>query len=180
MVDGAAAPEVIEPDWLREGRDRAKRLEYELPTAKRKGWEFTDLSELDLDAYSEAVARVEGLAVIDGAVVMPLAEAASKHPDLVRERLGQVVPASDIFTARNESRWRDGVFVHVPDGVALSEPLRLTITGADDEEIEWRALVVLGEGAEAELWERYQSEGDGLFNAVVELVVGEDANLRYV
>jgi Fe-S cluster assembly protein SufD len=180
LVDGAAAPEVVEPDWLREGRDRAKRLEFELPTAKQKGWEFTDLSELDFEAYSEAVARVEGLAALDGAVVMPLAEAAVRHPELVRERLGEVVPAADIFTARNESRWRDGILVHVPDGVALTEPLQLTISASEGEEIEWRLLVVLGEGAEAEVWERYESDGDGLFNGVVELVVGDGSNLRYV
>ena len=41
-------------------------------------------------------------------------------------------------------------------------------------------MVVLGEGAEAEVWERYESGGDGLFNGVVELVVGDAANLRYV
>ena len=39
---------------------------------------------------------------------------------------------------------------------------------------------MLGEGAEAEVWERYTSEGEGLFNGVVELVVGDGANLRYV
>jgi Fe-S cluster assembly protein SufD len=176
----AAAPEVVEPDWLREGRDRAKRLEFELPTAKQKGWEFTDLSGLDFAGYSEAVARVEGISAPEGAVVLPLAEAAARHPELVRDRLGEIVPAADVFTARNESRWRDGVLVHVPDGVRLEEPLRLTIAGEDREEIEWRALVVVGEGAEAEVWERYESEGDGVFNAVVELVVGEGANLRYV
>jgi Fe-S cluster assembly protein SufD len=180
LADGAAAPEVVEPDWLREGRDRAKRLEFELPTAKQKGWEFTDLAELDLEGYAEAVARVEGLAAVDGAVAMPLADAAVSHPELVREHLGEVVPAADVFTARNESRWRDGVLVHVPDGVVLSEPLRLTISAGEGEETEWRLLVVLGEGAEAEVWERYESDGDGLFNAVVELVVGDSANLRYV
>ncbi|MFL5870885.1 MAG: Fe-S cluster assembly protein SufD [Solirubrobacterales bacterium] len=180
MVDGAAAPEVVEPDWLREGRDRAKGLEFDLPSSKQKGWEFTDLSGLDLDAYSEAVARVDGISAPDGAVVMPLAEAAVRHPELVRGRLGEIVPAADIFTARNESRWRDGVLVHVPDGVQLTEPLRLTIAGGDSEEIEWRALVVIGEGAEAEVWERYESDGETLFNGVVELAVGDAANLRYV
>ncbi len=111
---------------------------------------------------------------------MPLAEAAVEHPDLVRDRLGSIVPAADAFTARNQARWRDGVFVYVPAGAHLEQPLHLTISGAAGDEIEWRALVVLGEGAEAEVWERYASEGDGLFNGVVELVVGDGANLRYV
>jgi Fe-S cluster assembly protein SufD len=180
LADGAAAPEVVEPDWLREGRDRAKRLEYELPTAKQKGWEFTDLSGLDLDAYAEAVARVDGISAPEGALVMPLAEGAARHPELVRGHLSEIVPATDIFTARNESRWRDGILVHVPDGVRLTEPLRLTIGVGDGEEVEWRVLVVLGEDAEAEVWERYESDGEALFNGVVELAVGDRSNLRYV
>jgi Fe-S cluster assembly protein SufD len=180
----AAAPQVQEPDWLSEARDQAKQLagEYQLPSQKQKGWEFTDLSELDLDGYSEAVATVEGLRASngDGPVVMPLAEAAATHPELLRSRLGTIVPAADPFTARNEARWRDGLFVYVPAGARIEEPIQLTISAAAGDEIEWRALVVLAEGAEAEVWERYASEGDGLFNGVVELVVGDGANLRYV
>jgi len=43
--------------------------------------------------------------------------------------------------------------------------------------------VVLDEGAQAEVWEQYLSSDpdlDGVFNAVVELVVGDNARLRYV
>jgi Fe-S cluster assembly protein SufD len=188
LAEGAAAaPALQEPDWLRERRDRAKQLgaELDLPGAKQKGWEFTDLSGLDLDGYSDGIAAVEGLARSEdgrdgAAVVLPLAEAASALPDLVREWIGAIVPATDAFSARNEARWRDGVLVYVPPGARLSEPLRLTISAAEDEEVNWRALVVLDEGAEAEVWERYASDGEGLFNAVVELVVGDGANLRYV
>jgi Fe-S cluster assembly protein SufD len=179
----AAASAIQEPDWLTQTRDSAKQLERELdlPTAKSKGWEFTDLSELDFEAYSEGLASVDGLEPGDGtAVVMPLAEAAATHSELVREHLGSLVPSDDPFVARNDSRWRDGVFVHVPAGAHLSEPLRLRVSGAAGEEIHWRALVVLEDGAEAEIWERYGSEGEGLFNGVVELVVGRGANLRYV
>jgi Fe-S cluster assembly protein SufD len=184
LGDGAAAPSVVEPDWLNERRDRAKELalELELPSQKQRGWEFTDLSGFELDGYEEAVAGVEGLEPSDGEgpIVLPLAEAAVNHPEVVREHLGEIVPPNDAFTARNESRWRDGFLLYVPAGARLEEPLKLTVSGAAGEEIEWRALIVLGEGAEAEVWERYASDGDGLFNGVVELVVGDGANLRYV
>ena len=180
----AAATEHVEPGWLSAARNDAKTLstELELPTRKQKGWEFTDLSELDLEAYTDGLATVEGLSTTDddGVVVLPLAEAAATHPELVRDRLGTIVPAGDAFTARNASRWRDGVLVYVPRGARLEEPLRLTVGGAAGEEIEWRALIVLEEGAEAEVWERYTSDGDGLFNGVVEMVVGDGATLRYV
>jgi len=178
------ASATTEPTWLeerrREGASRADGLE--LPHPKAKGWEFTDLSELDLDAYAEGSASVAGLTerADDGLIVMSLGAAAETYPDLVSERLGTVVPGNDAFTARNEARWRDGVFVYVPAGARLAEPLRLTIAAAAGDEVEWRALIVLGDGAEAEVWERYSSEGPGLFNGVVELIVGAGANLRYV
>jgi Fe-S cluster assembly protein SufD len=180
----AAAPQLSEPDWLTERRDRAKQRagELELPTQKDRGWEFTNLSELDLDSYTEAVATVEGLDSVDdgGVLVLPLAEAAATHPELVRDRLGSIVPGDDVFTARNEARWRDGVLIYVPAGRALEQPIQLTVSAGPGEEVEWRALIVLEAGAEAEVWERYGSDGAALFNGVIELSVGDGANLRYV
>jgi len=179
----AAAPQVEEPSWLTEARDRAKAAsaELDLPTPKQKGWEFTDLSSFDLDAYAEAVATVDGLQrSTDGVIVIPLAEAAAERPELIREHLGRVVAAEDAFTTRNAARWRDGLLVYVPANTRAEAPVKLTVNGAPGAEIEWRTLIVLEEGAEAEVWERYASTGEGLFNGVVELVVGDGANLRYV
>jgi len=118
-----------------------------------------------------------------GPVVLPLAEAAARLPELTRERLGSLVSPDDAFVARNEARWRDGVLVYVPRGARLGEPLRVSVEAPPDEDTEWRTLIVLDEGAEAEVWERYGSsddDSDGLFNGVVELSVGPAANLRYV
>jgi Fe-S cluster assembly protein SufD len=47
----------------------------------------------------------------------------------------------------------------------------------------WRTLILLEEGAEAEVWEQWLSADpgiDSLFNAVTEIVVGPNATLRYV
>jgi Fe-S cluster assembly protein SufD len=144
-----------------------------LPDAKSKGWEFTDLSGLDLDALESEPGSVE----LDGAA--PL-EADS---ELVGERLGSVVPASgDPFVARNDAGWRQGALVHVPAGEALAEPVRIAVEpGADGTRFDWRTLIVLEEGAEAEVWEDYGSAGGaGLFNGVTEIVLADGANLRYV
>jgi Fe-S cluster assembly protein SufD len=182
----------------------------ELPTFKgRPGWEFTDLSRLDLAEFSPAsggdvsIARTdlfdldgatrldqvdgavsEGAAVEDGPVVLPLSVARERHPELVEPHLGRVVTADDVFTRWNEDAWDGGAFVWVPRGVRVDAPILLTaVTAAAGTALQRRVLIVLEEGAEAEVWEQYLSgddESETLLNTVVELVVGQNAKLRYV
>ncbi|MGB7685343.1 MAG: Fe-S cluster assembly protein SufD [Solirubrobacterales bacterium] len=174
-----------EPAWLSERRQRGASLaeSLPLPDQKSKGWEFTDLSKLDLDAYEPAAveARIEGA---DGATVLPLRDALNSHPQLLEEQLGSLVPVEDPFVARNEAGWSDGVLVHVPAGVKLEEPIQVEVpVDADAAAFGWRTLIVLEEGAEAEVWEHWSSPSDdvdAILNSVVELSVGQGATLRYV
>jgi Fe-S cluster assembly protein SufD len=189
--DSAAPAAIAEPDWLTERRRKGAALTSELvlPGQKQRGWEFTDLTDLDLDAYPASEGRIEGLeAGVDAAdgppVVLPLREATERLPDLVGERFGSLVSSDDPFVARNERDWRSGVLVYVPRGQRLDKPVQLSVYHEDESTaLDWRALIVLEEGAEAEVWERYVSDSnksEGLFNGVVELSVGAGANLRYV
>ena len=173
------------PAWLSERRQKGASLAESLPLPdhKSKGWEFTDLSGLDLDSYEQAGAEAE-VGGAEGATVVSLADAVTSHPELLQERLGSLVPAEDPFVARNEASWSDGVLVHVPRGVKVAEPIRIEVpVDRDGAAIGWRTLVVLEEGAEAEVWEHWSSPNDdidGLLNSVVELSVGQAATLRYV
>ena len=176
----------MQPAWLDERRRHGASLarELPLPDQKAKGWEFTDLSGLDLDAYAEGSAApvVSGA---EGATVLPLSEALSTHNDLLHERLGSLVPVEgDPFVAHNEAAWQDGVLVYVPSGVVLSEPVQIEVpVDAAGTAINWRTLIVLEDGAEAEVWEHWSSPNDGVdavLNSVVELAVGQGATLRYV
>jgi Fe-S cluster assembly protein SufD len=174
-----------EPAWLSERRRRGASLveSLPLPDQKAKGWEFTDLSRLDLDGYAPAGvdAQINGA---DGATVLALSEALSSHSELLEEQLGSLVPVEDPFVARNEAGWSDGVLVHVAAGVRLSEPIRVEVpVDAAGAALGWRTLIVLEEGAEAEVWEHWSSptdEVDAVLNSVVELSVGQAATLRYV
>ena len=172
----------------------------ELPTFKgRPGWEFTDISELNLAAY-EPVRGSEELAgataaeplfdppageLPEGVVVAPIEEAASEHAELLRRHLGTLIgPGDDVFVTLNDAGFRAGSFVFVPRGVELSAPISLsTVQARSGTMLGQRTLVVLEEGARAEVWEQYLSgepELDGVFNAVTELIVGDGAHLRYV
>jgi Fe-S cluster assembly protein SufD len=163
----------------------------ELPSFKGvPGWEFTDLSKLDLDAYPPAEGKDEAEPLFPDlhaagdhgdAIVMSLDDAREQHPELVERHLGTVVSSDDPFVARNEAAAGDGWLIHVPANTKL-DPISLTAILADKSTLNWRVLVVLEEGASAEIWEQYLSAGDedGVFNTVVELIVGQNAHLRFV
>ncbi len=154
-----------------------------LPDQKTKGWEFTDLSKLDLDAY-EPASPSSAIGPVDGATVLPLGEAVDARPELIDGRLGALVPDDDPFVARNEAGWRDGVLIHVPAGVKLAAPIKVEVPlDESGSVVYWRTLIVVEEGAEAEVWEHSGSasdDTDALLNSVVELHVGQAATLRYV
>ncbi|HXS34177.1 MAG TPA: Fe-S cluster assembly protein SufD [Solirubrobacterales bacterium] len=175
----------VEPAWLSERRRQGASLAQSLPLpdSKAKGWEFTDLAGLEIDTYELTNAAAE-ISAPEGVTVLPLAEAAASHEDLVRQHLGSLVPSEDPFVARNEAGWRDGVLIHVPRGVRVAEPIRIEVPlEQSGSAIGWRTLVVLEEGAEAEVWEHWSSPDDdidALLNSVVELSVGQAATLRYV
>ncbi len=131
-----------------------------------------------------SVELAAGAELPDGVIVAPLALAAREHPELVERHLGAVVAAEDPFVARNDAAWMGGVLVYVPRNVTVEQPVVISaIQDAERSAMHWRTLVVLEEGARAEVWEQYLSSGEeveGLFNTVVELSVGPNAHLRYV
>jgi Fe-S cluster assembly protein SufD len=135
--------------------------------------------------------QVDGLvletpdAIEDGPVVLPLSQAVERHPELVEPHLGTIVAGDqDLFTASNDAEWSGGAFVYVPRGVRVDAPILLTaIADAAGTALHRRTLIVLDEGAEAEVWEQFLSgseDGESMLNTVVELVVGQNARLRYV
>ena len=189
------------PAWLTARRERALSAldAIQVPTFRgTAGWEFTPIDKLDLDAYPAApggdatsLFDVEGAVsvsdaepTVEGPIVMPLALAAERYPDLVEAHMGSVVTKQTPFTARNDAYWTDGAFVYVPRGVEVEAPIVLsTLHEQAGTTLHWRALVVLEESASAEVWHESRSgedDLDGVLNGVVELVVGQNARLRFV
>jgi Fe-S cluster assembly protein SufD len=166
----------------------ARVAQLEVPTFRgTPGWEFTPIDKLDLDAYPPAPGGTApssfGLDDVapEGAIVMPLAQAAEEHTELVERHLGSVVRGDTPFVARNDAQWTDGVFVYVPRGVTVEAPI--VVSTAHEQAgtaLHWRLLLVLEEGAQASVWHESTSVADGLVNGVVELVVGQNGRLRFV
>src|SRR3954453_19040241 len=189
------------PYWLTARRELAGAAldAIELPRFRgTPGWEFTPIDKLDLEAYppapggeatslfdfDDAVTVSDEEHAVEGPIVMPLAVAAERYPDLVEAHLGTVVTRQTPFTARNDAHWTDGAFVYVPRNVAVEAPIVLsTVHEQPGTTLHWRALVVLEEGADAEVWHESRSadaDADGVLNGLVELVVGQNARLRFI
>lgn len=136
------------------------------------------LSQVDHDTV---VADESG---VEGVTVLPLEVAIDRVPHLVAPYLGEVETARTPFTARNDDHWRGGFFVHVARNVQLSAPVLLTLVQhAAGRTVSPRVLIAVEEGAKAEVWAQTVSsdpEIDGLVNGVVELSVGQNAQLRFV
>jgi len=116
--------------------------------------------------------------------VLSLETASERFPDLVEARLGTVVSGEDPFVALNDAGWQGGALVYVPGGARLEEPVTLTaVQDRAGTTLNWRTLIVLEEGAEAEVREQYlpgDPDSAALFNGVTEILVGPGASLRYV
>jgi Fe-S cluster assembly protein SufD len=150
-----------------------------LPEFKGKpGWEFTDLSGVDVDAFPSAEPA--------HAAADPIFEGEPTHgpSEIDHPLLGTVVAAGDPLVARNDAGRTGATLIHVPAGERLDP--RALITAVQSESgtaLNHRVLIVLEEGADAEVWEQHLSAGpdvEGVFNSVVEIVVGPNARLRYV
>jgi Fe-S cluster assembly protein SufB len=119
-----------------------------------------------------------------GVLFMPISEALQKHPDLVKRYLGTVVPISDNFFATlNSAVFSDGSFVYVPPGVRcpmeLSTYFRINEKNTGQFE---RTLIIADKGAYVSYLEGCTApkrDENQLHAAVVELVVLEDAEIKY-
>ena len=119
-----------------------------------------------------------------GVIFCSFGEAVREHPELVRQYLGSVVPASDnFFAALNAAVFSDGSFVYVPKGVKC--PMELStyfrINAANSGQFE-RTLIIADEGASVSYLEGCTApkrDENQLHAAVVELIALDDASIKY-
>lgn len=98
-----------------------------------------------------------------GLVISTLTEAARERPELVRPFIegGGSLPADDAFGQVARALSSLGVFIHVPDGVTIKQPIVLRwSSGAPGFGLVNRTVVMLGRNAQASLFEEQLASGD--------------------
>jgi Fe-S cluster assembly protein SufB len=135
------------------------------------------------DSVSVATTFKEKLAKA-GVIFCSFSEAVQKHPELVQEYLGSVVPYSDNFFATlNSAVFSDGSFCYIPKGVRcpmeLSTYFRINAENTGQFE---RTLIIAEEGSYVSYLEGCTAprrDTNQLHAAVVELVALDDARIKY-
>ncbi len=112
-----------------------------------------------------------------------LAEAIAAGEGTLQEHLGKHAAATSGYVAMNSALLHDGAYLHVPDGVALEEPVHILhiATGAKEAAAHARNLVVLGRSASAAVVESYiglTPDAAYLTNVVSEFVLGDNSTLH--
>jgi Fe-S cluster assembly protein SufB len=119
-----------------------------------------------------------------GVIFVAPEEAVQKHPDLVKEYFGTIIPPSDNkFAALNSAVWSGGSFIYVPKGVHVDIPLQayFRINAKSMGQFE-RTLIIVDEGAFVHYVEGCTApvySSDSLHSAVVEIIVKRGARCRY-
>ncbi len=120
-----------------------------------------------------------------GVIFCSFSDAVKEHPELIRQYLGSVVPATDnFFTALNSAVFSDGSFCYIPKGVRC--PMELStyfrINAANTGQFE-RTLIVAEEDSYVSYLEGCTApmrDENQLHAAVVELIaVGRNAQIKY-
>lgn len=119
-----------------------------------------------------------------GIIFSSFSEAVRENPSLVRKYLGSVVPSNDnYYAALNSAVFSDGSFVYIPKGVRcpmeLSTYFRINARNTGQFE---RTLIVCDDGGYVSYLEGCTApmrDENQLHAAIVEIIVGEEAEVKY-
>ena len=135
------------------------------------------------DSVSVATTFKETLAKV-GVIFCPISEAIINHPDLVRKNISKVVSTTDnYYAALNSAVFTDGSFCYIPKGVRcpmeLSTYFRINEQNTGQFE---RTLIIAEDDSYVSYLEGCtapQRDENQLHAAVVELIAGENAQIKY-
>ena len=119
-----------------------------------------------------------------GIIFLPFSEAVIQYPELVKQYLGTVVPATDnFFAALNAAVFSDGTFVYIPKNtkcpIDLASYFRIETAKIGQFE---RTLIIADEGSELSYMEGCSAPrrpNHQLHSGVVEIVVKDNATVKY-
>jgi Fe-S cluster assembly protein SufB len=178
--------------YIKPIKDQAKAWE-DLPAEIKETYDRIGIPEAEKKYLSGVSAQYESEVVYEsfnkaltklGVIFCDMDTALKKHPELVKEYFGTLIPPHDNkFAALNSATWSGGSFVYVPKGVKVGLPLQayFRINSEKFGQFE-RTLIIAEEGSDVHYVEGCTAPvytTDSLHSAVVEIFVKKGAHVRY-
>jgi Fe-S cluster assembly protein SufD len=174
----------------------AKLNEQGFPSRHDEEWKYTSVDGLlkqtfePVHAIDEVISNqlafqktnlsTQNLPV--GVLVLPLALAIAEYEDLVKPYLGKILESNHGFHWANNALMQHGMFVYIPEGVTVSEPIILNhrVTHANCA-LHLRHLIIAGRDSQASIIESYEGSNEltYLTNAITEVFLAPNADLTH-
>lgn len=122
----------------------------------------------------------------EGVVFTTLNNAISLYPDLLANVMGRIVkPEESKFAGMTASFGENGIFVYIPPGLKVSQPLQSILWGPGIGLAYFSHIIVwVNEGASLtyvhEASSPSEKNGQTMHSGIVEILVGQNANLKFV
>jgi len=178
------------PAWFADLQQSALE-EYEslpMPSRSDETWRFGNLKQLDFSEFTEeesSEVHFQIPSLPEGVICLPLEDALQEHSDLLEEHFmkSETRLGSAKFAALHKAKVKTGLFVYVPDGVKVDDPIEVShVLSQSNKSVFPHTLIVTGKNAEVSVIDRFSSaneEDSGLCIAVNDLVAGDGSKLTY-
>lgn len=167
-----------------------KNIQTEYPTIPNELSEpIVDASyggQVILKPGGEASVELMGSLKKEGVVFTTLKNAISLYPDLLANVLGRIVkPEESKFAGMTASFGENGIFVYVPPGLKVNQPLQSILWGPGVGLAYFSHIIVwVNEGASLtyvhEASSPTEMSGQTMHSGLVEILVGQNASLKFV
>ncbi|MCP0913122.1 Fe-S cluster assembly protein SufD [Legionella sp. 27cVA30] len=117
-----------------------------------------------------------------GVIILPLAQAIEEHPEKIQPYLGQILQQEHGFQALNTAMLHAGIFIYLPAGVSLPQPVILShMQDKDNQAVFMRHLLVAEAGSSAVVIEDFQGKPERTYftNTITELHAAANAKLSH-
>ena len=189
------APKRSDEEWRRTDT-RTLKLDVLRPFAAANGGSAAGAGDVSLGAANAGVVVQRDATIADfsaspelaaqGVIFCDLDTAVREHGDLFRPYfMTEAVPVDfGKFEALHAAFWQGGIFLYVPKNARVELPLRSFVQATEPgSALFTHTLAVIEQGAEAFVVDSYSSETQerqAFTSGVVELILRDDAKLRYV
>tara|TARA_A100001015_G_scaffold55856_2_gene61432 strand:- start:7025 stop:8215 length:1191 start_codon:yes stop_codon:yes gene_type:complete len=170
-----------------------------LPTVREEAWRFMDVSRLNdvafggawqasslsFEALSELVVVFEnGVWSAEKSSLAGLPEGATVRSilDCGDARLGSLADSDSGFVLANMAQFSDGVWIDVPAGVSVDQPIHVVhLADAAERAFHYRHLITAGAGARVSVIEEYVGAAGTRYwtNGVTEVFVADGAKVDH-